>query len=306
MRRLVASTSLGISLALTACPAFALPGTFAIDQVFSSADGTVQFIEVFDNGRNDCDANEQLWMGLTLKSTGPSGARTYVFPANLPNCRTSQRHILIATEGFAALGLVTPDFTIPNGFLSLAEGSVELANVSQVSYAALPTDGVTALDGTEKPMANVATNLAGASASLAIAPVATVVEYYNAALDHYFISWIAAEIAILDEGVKIKGWSRTGATFRTFTAAQPATSPVCRFYIPPALGDSHFFGRGTLECESTAIKFPGLVLEDPAFMHLSLPQQGACRPGPSTSTACSATAQTPTTATRPIPPCATR
>jgi hypothetical protein len=106
--------------------------------------------------------------------------------------------------------------------------------------------------------------------------------------------------------VKIKGWSRTGATFRTFTAAQPATSPVCRFYIPPALGDSHFFGRGTLECESTAIKFPGLVLEDPAFMHLSLPQQGACRPGPSTSTACSATAQTPTTATRPIPPCATR
>jgi len=160
MRRLVASTSLGVSLALAACPSFALPGTFAIDQVFSSADGTVQFIEVFDNGRNDCDANEQLWMGLTLKSTGPSGARTYVFPANLPNCRTSQRHILIATEGFAALGLVTPDFTIPNGFLPLAEGSVELAYVSQVSYTALPTDGVTALDGTGKPMANVATNLA--------------------------------------------------------------------------------------------------------------------------------------------------
>ena len=38
IENVVASTSLGISLALTACPAFALPGTFAIDQVFSSAD----------------------------------------------------------------------------------------------------------------------------------------------------------------------------------------------------------------------------------------------------------------------------
>jgi len=75
-------------------------------------------------------------------------------------------------------------------------------------------------------MPNRAANLAGASASLVALPVATVVEYYNAALDHYFITWAAAEIAILDEGVTIKGWSRTGAAFRTYTAAQAGTSPV--------------------------------------------------------------------------------
>ena len=78
-------------------------------------------------------------------------------------------------------------------------------------------------------------NLAGATASVVAPPTSAVVQFYNAALDHYFISWIAAEIAILDEGVKIRGWSRTGATFRTYTAAQATTSPVCRFYILPTI-----------------------------------------------------------------------
>lgn len=256
-----------------------MPGTYEIVQVFSSADATIQFVDVVDFGIQDCDSGEELWAGFKLTSTGPAGVKVFVFPQNLPTCKTSRKHVLIATQGFAALGIVTPDFVVPNGFLPLTAGSIELAQVSGLSWSALPTDGVTAIDATGKPMRNVATNLAGASASIVAPPVATVVEFYNAALDHYFISWVAAEIAILDEGVKIKGWSRTGSTFRTYTAAQASTSPVCRFYIPPALGDSHFFGRGTAECNATATKFPDLVLEDPAFMHLALPQQGACAAG---------------------------
>ena len=278
MKRLV-SLCVGFGIAAAAVNVCALPGTFVVDQVFSSADGTVQFIEILDTGNNDCDSGEQFWKGQEITSTGPSGTKRFVFPANLPTCKTSHRHVLIATEGFAALGVVTPDFVVPNGFLPLTAGVIDFAQVSGIAYAALPADGVTAIDANGKPMQNVATNLAGASASVVALPIATVVEYYNAALDHYFISWITAEIALLDEGVKIKGWTRTGATFRTYTAAQASTSPVCRFYIPPALGDSHFFGRGTAECDSTAAKFPTLVLEDPAFMHLTLPQQGACPSG---------------------------
>ena len=105
---------------------------------------------------------------------------------------------------------------------------------------------------------------------------ATVVEFYNASLDHYFITWIADEIIKLDAGTKIKGWTRTGKTFRTYTTAQSDTSPVCRFYIPPGLGDSHFFGRGTAECNSTGTKNPSFVLEDPAFMQMYLPVLGVC------------------------------
>src|SRR4030095_5985507 len=175
----------------------------------ATADGTIQFIEVLDGGRNDCDANEQLWIGQQLRSSGPAGTKVHTFSSNLPHCRTSQRHILIASEGFAALGLMTPDFVIPNGFLSLTNGTIELVPISAVSYAALPTDGVTAIDGSARPMPNAAVNLAGASASIVAPPIATVVEYYNPSLDHYFITWIAAEIAILDAGVAIQGWTRT-------------------------------------------------------------------------------------------------
>lgn len=103
-----------------------------------------------------------------------------------------------------------------------------------------------------------------------------VVEYYHSGLDHFFVTWIPDEIAKLDAGTVIRGWARTGRTFRAFTAAQPGTSPVCRFYLPPAFGDSHFYGRGTAECDATSAKFPGFVLEEPRFMHLYLPTAGVC------------------------------
>lgn len=109
--------------------------------------------------------------------------------------------------------------------------------------------------------------------------VVDVVEFYNASLDHYFITWRPDEVAVLDAGVAIKGWQRTGHAFRAHAERTAATSPVCRFYIPPAYGDSHFFGRGAQECDDTLRKFPHLVLEDATFMHMTLPSDGACPGG---------------------------
>jgi len=106
----------------------------------------------------------------------------------------------------------------------------------------------------------------------------TVVEYYNASLNHYFITWIPGEIAILDAGVTIKGWTRTGKSFNTHASPQAGTTAVCRFYIPPEKGNSHFFGRGTAECAATGQKNPTFTLEDPAFMHMYLPAAGNCPP----------------------------
>ena len=105
---------------------------------------------------------------------------------------------------------------------------------------------------------------------------AEVVEYFNASLDHYFITWIAGEIALLDAGTTIKGWLRTGKTFKTYPVAHAGTTPVCRYYIPPGKGDSHFFGRGTVECDATGQKNPSFVLEDPQFMQMFLPNAGNC------------------------------
>jgi N-acetylneuraminic acid mutarotase len=103
-----------------------------------------------------------------------------------------------------------------------------------------------------------------------------VVEYYNAVLDHYFITWVLAEQAFLDAGHTPTPWVRTGSTFNTYTSAHAGTSPVCRFYIPPAASDSHFFGRDTVECNGTGQRYPEFVLEDPQFMHLFLPVAGTC------------------------------
>jgi hypothetical protein len=270
-----------IVLAVVATTASALPETFSIQQVYANADGTVQFVVIYDRGSSDCDAGENRWAGLKLVSTGPGPQQTFVFPTDLPTCATSRRRMLIATEGFAALGIVAPDYVIPNGFLQTPDGAVTFAGVDRVMYAALPNDGVHAIDSNGTPIQNVATNLAGVSASVVpvtTPAIATVVEYYWQTRDHYFISSAAAEIAALDAAPP-GGWMRTGRTFRTYAAAQPGTSPVCRFYLPPQFGDSHYYGRSTAECDGTHAKFPDFVYESPAVMYMLLPTEGVCPAG---------------------------
>ncbi len=111
------------------------------------------------------------------------------------------------------------------------------------------------------------------------APTMAVVEYYNATLDHYFMTPLAAEQARLDAGLTPTRWTRTGKAFNAYGPGTVGTSPVCRFYMPPPFGDSHFYGRGTAECDATAAKNPGFVLEDPAFFHMVVPTMGMCPAG---------------------------
>jgi len=106
----------------------------------------------------------------------------------------------------------------------------------------------------------------------------SVVEFYHAGFDHYFITWVAAEIANLDSGAT-KGWTRTGQSFKVFPAAQSATSAVCRIYIPPGKGDGHFFGRDTKECDGTMTKNPTFILESATFFYLYPPTLGNCAAG---------------------------
>ncbi|HEY1327901.1 MAG TPA: matrixin family metalloprotease [Casimicrobiaceae bacterium] len=110
-------------------------------------------------------------------------------------------------------------------------------------------------------------------------PTVDVVEFYNASLDHYFITWIASEISNLDAGLTPTRWTRTGYAFKAYATAQPGTSQVCRFYIPPADGNSHFFGRSPVECSAAQSAHPEFVLEDPSYMHLYEPVAGVCPAG---------------------------
>jgi len=109
-------------------------------------------------------------------------------------------------------------------------------------------------------------------------PPVTVVEYYHAQLDHYFVTWLPDEIAKLDAGT-LAGWVRTGETFRAHATVEAGTSPVCRIYIVPVAGDSHFYGRDATECNATLAAWPQFVLEATPFMALALPVRGVCPAG---------------------------
>jgi lysyl endopeptidase len=109
---------------------------------------------------------------------------------------------------------------------------------------------------------------------------ALVVEFYNATLDDYFITMNPAEIAELDAGMRA-GWARTGLTFLAYTdaASAPAdANPVCRFYVPPEVGDSHFYSADPAECAATASNFAGSWIEESAaaFYLQSPSSSGAC------------------------------
>jgi len=115
--------------------------------------------------------------------------------------------------------------------------------------------------------------------STGVVPPVSVVEYYNAALDHYFITWVGSEIALLDAGTAIKGWTRTGRTIRAYPVALAGTNAVCRIYIPPGKGDGHYFGRDQKECDGTMAKNPGFILESSTFLYLHPASAGACGAG---------------------------
>jgi hypothetical protein len=123
------------------------------------------------------------------------------------------------------------------------------------------------------------TNLRLAEAHDDVATVA-VIEYYHAKLDHYFVTARADDIEALDSG-RFGGWTRTGQTFTAYPAFVDGASPVCRFYLPPADGDSHFFSASEAECTEVASKFPTFVLEDREAMYVKLPDAvtGTCATG---------------------------
>jgi hypothetical protein len=105
------------------------------------------------------------------------------------------------------------------------------------------------------------------------------VEFHHAGLDHYFMSALAGEIAQLDDGTQT-GWQRTGLALTVFAAAAAETRPVCRYYLPPASGDSHFYSASPTECAEVGQRFPGFVLESGAVFHAVVPDAaGACAPG---------------------------
>lgn len=77
------------------------------------------------------------------------------------------------------------------------------------------------------------------------------IEYYNPSLDHYFMTAEPAEASMLDAGVVVPGWRRTGYAFAVYSRDTRAGLPACRFFGTPGVGpNSHFFTILEGECAS--------------------------------------------------------
>jgi hypothetical protein len=144
-------------------------------------------------------------------------------------------------------------------------------------------DRIAIVDTVKKTVATVQTSVAGlvvTRSAIATATPTPAIEFYHAGLDHYFITADPAEIADLDLGRHV-GWGRTGLTIPVFPKATAGASPVCRFYIPPAFGDSHFYSASPSECNEVKAKFPQLMFEAPDVFYIDLPNAttGACPAG---------------------------
>jgi dienelactone hydrolase len=100
------------------------------------------------------------------------------------------------------------------------------------------------------------------------------IEFYNASLDHYFVTAEPAEVAMLDAGVVVPGWRRTGYAFNTF-APDAAGLPACRFFGTPGIGpSSHFFTIDAAECAKVRAN-PAWTSEGLAFQ-AEPPGVGTC------------------------------
>lgn len=144
-----------------------------ISEIFSNADGTVQFIEL-----HECcgSLNEYNLTATTLTSD----ANVYAFPANLPFiASTANGWVLIATADFAALpGAPTPDYIIPANFFDPNGDTITYVggpDTAVLAVGALPTDGLHAFarditSGALTVAVNSPTNFPGVSGSVSPPP----------------------------------------------------------------------------------------------------------------------------------------
>jgi len=271
---------------LVSAAALAADLSFQIDQVYSNADGSVQFIVLHETAGL---SGQDQFAGSTLTVTQGTRARTFTFPGNLPSANTANHYVLIATQGYVAAAtknieftLSPPDFVIPDRFLPADGATINFAGSDQMTYKELPRDGFSSVYRSGNAVRdNSARDFGGGAIGLPVIPV-TAVEFVNAALDHYFISDLAPDIDALDSG-RIAGWVRTGQSFKVWPISLGFLSPVCRFYIPAEHGNSHFFSASTVECATVLGKvgvdpnFSGYIQETSEVFDVALPDSaGVC------------------------------
>jgi hypothetical protein len=176
----ITALAAGIVALLAAAPARATFHEWQIEQIFSNADGTIQYVE-FKTGA----PGQNFLTGHVLDSDqGATVLDAFTFPSDLDHLvSTAGRSFLAATPAFAAAAGIQPDYDqLPAGFIHIGTTDTILivgSITTPFTFAppALPTDGVHALDASAGFPAVVAdntpTNFAGETGHIVPEPDAS-------------------------------------------------------------------------------------------------------------------------------------
>lgn len=110
---------------------------WALQEIYSNNDGTLQFIELSTTFSNQQFVNGQQ---ISVSNVGNTLTNMFTIPTNLPG-DSANRTFILATAAVQSFGGPVPDYIIPNGFLFTAGGSVAFFGTNSGPYTALPTDG---------------------------------------------------------------------------------------------------------------------------------------------------------------------
>jgi hypothetical protein len=174
--------------AWTSAPAEPNSHLWIVNEIYSSPDGTVQFVELWEC----CGSSIETQMsGKPVFSL----AQSFTFPNNLTG-DTAYRYLLLGTAAYAALpGAPAPDYLIPSGFFSTTSDTVRwhIYPAATLSYGPgqLPLDGVNSLNHDGTTGVNSPTNYAGQSGSVRLVSVPALP-----------IHWLFALLA----GTLLAGW----------------------------------------------------------------------------------------------------
>ncbi len=160
-----------VAVGVSSSTAWAGSHLWRFNEMFTNADGTIQFVEM----KECCGSNIETVLQGKWVSSDATGS-TYIFPNNIPT-GTANKYLLLGTAAFAALpGAPTPDFIIPSNFLP-TNGAPDTLRywmygdaILPIPGGLIPTNGVLSLNQNGTTGTNSPTNYAGQSGSVVAGP----------------------------------------------------------------------------------------------------------------------------------------
>jgi cytochrome c553 len=164
--------SIAIIIGLAGAPCVYAVDAWRIAEVFSSSDGSLQYIKLSTPSNN-----QDRLGGRQLRSFDANGValQTFTFPANLTSTQTADTSLLVATGAFSSVTQLHVDYVIPASFIPRDGGEIRLEGIDTLSYrkSQLPRNGTQALNRAGSAVTAAPVNRVGQTTAVAVPAIST-------------------------------------------------------------------------------------------------------------------------------------